>query len=213
MAEKMETLRGNRLEIIKKYVEGKDVLDIGCIDHNYHEAKNLKGDEWLHGFIHKYAQSCVGIDIEKGEVEKLKKDGYEVYCANAENFNLHRKFDVIVAGEIIEHLDNAGNLLLSVKKHLKKDGHFLITTPNPYWFKYVLRIFLYGEPKIREDHTCMFTPQTLAYLLGRFGFNVEKIYWTNYDDRWYKLAYWLSFFKYSNANFLIVANAGGRADE
>lgn len=204
----MKIKRGDRYDIIGKIVKGKTVLDIGCVDHNFKEAIKIKGGEWLHGFICKKAKKCIGIDIEKREVEKLKKIGYNCINADAENFNLKEKFDVIVAGELIEHIYNAGKFLEIVKRHLKKNGKFILTTPNPYFFKHILQILLKGRPHLRHDHTCIYDPQTLSYLLERHGFKVEDVYWTNFSPKKYKLGYWISYLGYLNANFLIISSLG-----
>ena len=43
---------------------------------------------------------------------------------------LGRKFDVIVTGEILEHLPNQGLFLENAERHLKKKGVQILTTPN-----------------------------------------------------------------------------------
>jgi 2-polyprenyl-3-methyl-5-hydroxy-6-metoxy-1,4-benzoquinol methylase len=183
---------------------------MGCVDHDYEEAMRIKKDHWLHDFIYRNSKKCIGIDIEKEGVEKLNKMGYKCMYGNVENFNFKEKFDVIVAGEIIEHLFNPGNFLECVKKHLKKNGKFIITTPNPYFFRYLLQIILRGKPNIRYDHTSMYNIQTLSYLLEQKGFKVEYIYWINFSPKKYKLGYWISYFGYFNANFLIISSLFGK---
>lgn len=191
--------KGNRLDIIEKFVSNKDVLDIGCVDHEFDNSNSL------HNFICSKAKSCIGIDIEREQIQKMVDKGYECYYADAENFNLGKKFDVIVAGELIEHLFNPGNFLNSVKKHMRKDSIFILTTPNPFFFKYILGAIFSNNPGIRDDHTCLFDVYTLSYFLDSHGFKIIDSYWINFSERKYKLAYWLSFLKYLNANFLIVA--------
>ena len=121
----------NRFELIKEICRGRDVLDIGCV-----------GDErpprWLHDHICKVAKNVIGIDNGTEGVKKLKKRGYNVMRANAEDLDLKRRFDVIVAGELIEHLDNPGLFFGCVRKHLREKGTLVITTPNAHWFRTVL---------------------------------------------------------------------------
>jgi 2-polyprenyl-3-methyl-5-hydroxy-6-metoxy-1,4-benzoquinol methylase len=204
--------KGNRNSIIERYIKGKNVLDIGCVDHDFEESMKSRGDDFLHAFISKKAKKCLGIDIEKKEIEKMNEYGYKCLHANAENFNLGKKFDVIVAGEIIEHLYNAGKFLESVKRHMNKESVFILTTPNPFFFKYILKAVIKGKPELRHDHTCIFDPQTLSYLMEKHGFEIIDIYWTNFSENKYKLSYWLSHFKYLNANFLIIAKLKGQYD-
>ena len=49
-----------------------------------------------------------GIDIDSVGIEHLLNRHYNVICDNVETMSLGRTFDVIVAGEIIEHLENPG---------------------------------------------------------------------------------------------------------
>ena len=158
-----------RFEIIKPYIEDKTVLDIGFCGSRY----KLEG--WLHLNIKKYAKSVFGIDRSKECIEFLREKEYDVEVANAENFNLNQKFDVIVAGELIEHLSNFQGFLKSVRKHLKEDGLLTLSTPNMFYFKEMLFLVLRGYPAVHEEHMRWFEEITLRQLLGRFGFSVEKI--------------------------------------
>ncbi len=60
--------------------------------------------------------------------------------ADVETMDLGETYDVIVAGDIIEHLSNPGRFLGAVSRHLNKEGVFLVTTPNPVTFLRVLEL-------------------------------------------------------------------------
>jgi len=172
MVLKGDVRMNERFKLIKPYIENKTVLDIGCCGSRY------KSEGWLHFNIKKYAKSVFGIDISKECIEFLKEKGYDVEVANAEDFNLNQKFDVIVAGELIEHLSNFQGFLNSVKKHLKEDGLLILTTPNMFYFKEALFLVLRGYPPVNPEHTCYFDEVTLRQLLNRFGFSIKKIMYT-----------------------------------
>jgi len=161
-----------RFKLIKPYIENKTVLDIGCCGSRY----KLEG--WLHLNIKKSSKNVFGIDKSKECIEFLREKGYDVEVANAENFHLNQKFDVIVAGELIEHLSNFQGFLNSVRKHLKEDGLLILSTPNMFYFREILFLILKGYPTVNPEHTCWFDEVTLQQLLGRFGFSVEKIMYT-----------------------------------
>ena len=161
-----------RFKLIKPYIENKTVLDIGCCGSRY----KLEG--WLHLNIKKSSKNVFGIDKSKECIEFLREKGYDVEVANAENFNLNQKFEVIVAGELIEHLSNFQGFLNSVRKHLKEDGLLILSTPNMFYFREILFLILKGYPTVNPEHTCWFDEVTLQQLLGRFGFSVEKIMYT-----------------------------------
>lgn len=172
----------DRFDLIKPYIEGKKVLDIGFCDWcDQLREKNVPfeiTEGWLHGYIEKHAKSVLGIDIAKECIDFLRDKGHNVKVANAENFDLNQKFDVIVAGELIEHLSNFQGFFNSVKKHLREDSLLILTTPNVFYFKEALFLVLRGYPIVNPDHTCWFDEITLRQLLNRFGFSVVKLLYT-----------------------------------
>jgi 2-polyprenyl-3-methyl-5-hydroxy-6-metoxy-1,4-benzoquinol methylase len=59
-----------------------------------------------------------------------------------------RKFELIIAGDIIEHLNCVGNMLSSARKVLAPGGDLIITTPNALAVKRVLgAVFLREETR------------------------------------------------------------------
>lgn len=170
------SMRG-RLKLIKPYIGNKDVLDIGCCNFCY-----FSGIEKMHYNLHdnlkNYCKTLKGIDISEEGVKFLREKGYNVEVGNAENFNLNQKFDVIIAGELIEHLSNFQGFFDSVKRHLKENGLLILTTPNMFYFKEILFLILRGYPAINPEHTCWFDEIALRQLLNRFSFSIEKIMYT-----------------------------------
>jgi len=167
-----------RFKLIKPYIENKTVLDIGCCGWYSHREGAFELEGWLHYNIKKSSKNVFGIDKSKECIEFLRDKGYDVEVANAENFHLNQKFDVIVAGELIEHLSNFQGFLNSVRKHLKEGGLLILSTPNMFYFQNTLFLILRGYPAVHKEHTCWFDEITLRQLLGRFGFSVEKIMYT-----------------------------------
>ncbi len=192
---------GDRMEIIKKYIKGRDVLDLGCVDH---DDETRKEHIWLHKFIVDNSRSTLGIDTEKEEIEKLKDIGYNVMYGNVENMVLGGEFDVIVAGELIEHLHNPGRFLINIKKNLKKEGFLILTTPNPYNFRNIYNILFKKTPKVRKDHTCYYCPQTISFLARKNGFSVVDVFWINRGHSFSKMALISLFRRWWSPNFLIV---------
>lgn len=159
-----------RMEFIKKYVINKEVLNVGCV--------GTASYEFLQKEISKIAKNVIGVDIDKKGLEKLKKMGYNVIYGDVQNpsFNLRKKFDVIVAGEIIEHLENAGIFLENMRKHLKNDKLLLLTTPNAREISYHLKR-IFGRIKDEKEfmdktHVCMYSKQTITQLLERYNFKI-----------------------------------------
>lgn len=169
-------LAKSRFELIKEYVKDKKVLDCGCVTHKVHD-KEWRKKWWLHDLIVKESKSCLGVDIEKLEIDKLKEEGYNLVCANVEKMELNEKFDCIVAGELIEHLSNPGLFLERVKAHLENDGIVIITTPNPFSIGLISRVALGLKYDVNYQHTCFFDTITIKQLFQRHGFIIKNYYW------------------------------------
>ena len=165
----------DREQIIKKYIINKDILDIGCVS-NQKEGAFRFGR--LHRFLVKHSNKVKGMDIDKEGIKALKKKNYDIVYGDAETFKLKHKFEVIVAGELIEHLSNQGLFLDSCNAHLKKDGLLIITTPNPYFFLKTVTDFV-NMLKINEQHTLLHHEITLRQILERHGFKVKGVFYTN----------------------------------
>ncbi len=83
-------------------------------------------------------------------------------------------FDVVLANDLLEHLENPKTALESIHKVLKIGGVLYITTPNLNAVR--RKIFSYADKK--EHHISMFTHKELMNLLNSLGFKIED-HWTS----------------------------------
>lgn len=139
-----------REKLIKKLTAGKDVLDVGAVGQN--SAYCL----WRE--IKSACRRLTGIDI-------APSDNPDVVIGNMETYDFKYKFEVIILGDIIEHVDNQGLLLDNVRRHLKPDGLLIITTPNAKW----PTVFTRTNP----THTLWHDKSTLSVILRRHGFVIS----------------------------------------
>jgi SAM-dependent methyltransferase len=171
----------DRFDVIRRYLQRSSVLDLGIVDAR--PAKGSTADRvtrhpnLLFRRIVEINPGAVGVDLDKEGIEALRRAGFNVVCADAQTMDLGRQFEVIVAGELIEHLDNPGGFLANVKRHLARDGVLILTTPNPFYAKQKWKIWRYGRPQVHEDHTCWFDPITLGGLIRRMGLDPFDGYW------------------------------------
>ena len=84
-----------------------------------------------------------------------------------------KPFEVIVAGEIIEHLSNPGLFSEGIKHLTSKNGIFIFTTVNAYCLRRFIRI-LFGIESVHPDHKFYFSHSTLTSLLERHRFKIKK---------------------------------------
>jgi SAM-dependent methyltransferase len=151
---------------------GKDVLDLGCVQH---ESDAYLNKNWLHKAIVNVAKSAVGLDLYHEGVVTLQKQGFNVVHGDAQNYDLGTKFDVVVAGDLIEHLSNFDGFFNSARKHLRPGGKFLIATPNPWHWVRCLTAARGKMVPVNPEHTTWFCPETVRLISGRFGFEAGEV--------------------------------------
>jgi cyclopropane fatty-acyl-phospholipid synthase-like methyltransferase len=165
----------DRNSLIADIVKGMSVLDVGCVDHS---IVSQSGGSWLHDDIKKSAARLKGLDCEKHAVESLNSMGYDIEVGFAEMFELNEKFDVVVAGELIEHIDNPAGFLRCAHNHLKDNGCIVLSTPNALCINYTIQNIMRGREGDHPEHLCIYSPTTLSRLLSRHGFHNTKCYFT-----------------------------------
>jgi predicted TPR repeat methyltransferase len=169
-------------DLLVRLTGGKNVLHLGAVGCTLGsiEEKLAFARRSIHGLLTRIS-TCVGIDIDKEGVRALTEAGIFDNLMTGDVQTLRREeiplpqIDVIVAGDIIEHLSNPGLMLESVARLSDASTLLIITTPNamglPNFSRYVLRRWVDGP-----DHVCAFNEFTLKNLLGRHGWLVTNLY-------------------------------------
>ncbi len=166
----MRKVYRTRWEFIEQYVHGKSVLDVGSAEllGTIHQHKEK---ESVHKRITDVAKKVIGLDINAVQVHALRERGYNIFEANAETFDLGQTFDVVVAGELIEHLSNPGAFLECTRRHLNENGTLVVTTPNRFSSAVFLSALLnniipsYNKPI--DKHVAYYDENCLQELLRR----------------------------------------------
>lgn len=146
----------------------------------------MKSGRWLHAQIAEVAAELKGIDIVADGIAWAQAQGYDAYNVDVQSesalaavHGLDRWADVIIAGELIEHLDAPGSFLRAVKQALAPSGALVVTTPNAYRPANTL-VAMTGRELIHPDHTGWHSPSTLRELGARAGYRVvESLYYQN----------------------------------
>ena len=175
----------HREAAITAMIAGKNVIHIGCSDHIQVIKEKIGYNTWLHKLITDNAESCIGIDIDKESIDYLKKElGYQnVLYGNILIDEIPeisaKKWDWVVFGEIIEHLDDPVNFLKIFKqKYGAYVASYIITVPNIYNKRQFRNMLKYREV-VNSDHRFWFTPYTISKVLASAGYNPEKITYSN----------------------------------
>lgn len=165
--------------ILDEIDEGKSILDLGCVDHSH---LNEKSHDWLHKYLYQKSKDVLGVDFEKKDVEILQKKGYNIIFGDVETMDLKKKFDIIIAGQLIPSLSNPGLFLDNVYKHLNDDGKFILTTANAWVFYRCVNAF-FGSNKLSAQHTTLNDRETLLQLLKRHNFEIVKFDYILYPKK------------------------------
>lgn len=111
----------------------KRVLDVGCAEGRLGEALKEQGVEWVEGVENDW-------DVYPKAKERLD----EVYVCDAGNlyFSPDRngaEFDVVVFGDILEHLEDPWGVVKSARRWLVPGGHIVVSIPNVGFADVVLK--------------------------------------------------------------------------
>lgn len=173
------------------------ILDAGCGNGEYMGAITRALPE----------AKTVGIDFSHEEVREAQKKGLSVKRANLEKKIPFPKanFDMVYAGEVIEHLYDPDSFVTEVNRVLKEEGYFIFSTPNLCaWFNRILfplgiqPLFLEMSTKSKligagvlrglkkeaepVGHIRIFTYRALKDLLEENGFEVKDARGALYDS-------------------------------
>jgi 2-polyprenyl-3-methyl-5-hydroxy-6-metoxy-1,4-benzoquinol methylase len=115
-------------DFLKDFVRGYSVLDIGAVAHSLERAQS---PAWKHNVIRSVATKVTGVDIVEEAVNALVTQGLDLRCIDATSeVDMGDRFERVVIGDVIEHVDSPVKLLQFAMRHLTPQGQILCTTPN-----------------------------------------------------------------------------------
>lgn len=169
-------------------VRDANVLHVGCTDWPL-TAERLRNGRLLHQKMCASSKHCVGIDLDGDGIRELKKlmPDHEFHEINAESIPessviCNQKWDIIVAGDVVEHMDNPGMFFRTARRLLNHEGTLIVTVPSSFSAKRFFWLSLTGIEQVHPDHTAYFSEATLTQIANRSGFKIVEIYgfqWTN----------------------------------
>lgn len=152
--------------------EGNNILDIGCHDGT------------LLSLVKNRNNNFFGLDASDWAVEQSRQKSVNVqqYFFD-DSYSLPYEdnfFDIVIAGEIIEHIYDTDFFLEEIKRILKPNGKLLISTPNIASFGRRIFLLLGLSPLIELSpnepgsvgHIRYFTFKTLKELLRKHNFKI-----------------------------------------
>lgn len=147
---------------VKKEIhEGSFVLEVGC------------GNGYGTSLLAKNGFNVVGLDIDEETIKEASKK-YQTQNCNFVWYDGKKipfeeeTFDFIVSFQVIEHVQDDIGFISEIKRVLKTDGTFFLTTPNRLY-----RLKPNEKPK-NPFHIREYSPQDFQGLLKK-GFNEAKV--------------------------------------
>ena len=131
----------------------------------------------LHSELAKVAASVTGVDINPSAIEIMRRTVPGRYVvADIMGPSLlkqfeNERFELIVLGDVIEHLDNCGLALRNLKTLLAPSGFMVISTANAFAFDTIAKMLIRYEA-VHDEHTCYFSYMTLKRTLEMNGLRV-----------------------------------------
>lgn len=164
--------RVERVEHLVAMARGRRVVHVGFVDAGCQDA-NRRSGTWLHEHLDRVSSSLVGIDLDEGGVVRARSAGYDAVAVDCTDPVALAAAGVtpgqlVIAGEVIEHLDAPGHFLEGMHALVAPHGQLVVTTPNAYGLLNVMASVLHREIN-HPDHVCMFTWRTLTNLAARHG--------------------------------------------
>lgn len=170
-----ESVRLELLELIPEKNRQGNMLEIGA----------GSGSTLMYAKQNGYAKKIYGIELNKIENSYQKSKEFECFLiGDIESMKLpfqKEQFDVILCGDVLEHLVNPYNLVKALKKYLKHDGIFIASLPNIRHFSALKEIVIKGDFKYVErgildkTHLRFFCKKNMVDLFVQNGYKIDSI--------------------------------------
>lgn len=167
----------DRIEFLVGASRGLRVIHVGFADARYRHLQK-ESESWLHEHLGEVASSLVGVDVDVAGVEEARSLGFEAYAADCCDREALAGLglepgDVVIAGELIEHVRCPGDLLGALHVLCRPGGTLIVTTPNASGWVNPMAA-LAGYEVNHPDHVVLFTWSTLTNLLQQEGWDPQR---------------------------------------
>lgn len=172
----------SRERFLIEAARGKKVLHLGFVG----DRVLGPGERSLHEHLLEVASELWGVDLDTAGVaafiERHPREASRTFVGDAcalQLLPITDRFEIIVAGDLIEHLLAPKTLLDSCERVLAPGGRVVLTTPNALGLLNVLRA-RDGFERVNPRHTLWFSVSTLEEFARQSNWSVES-HRTGYD--------------------------------
>ena len=153
-----------RIKILKKYKKKGSLLDFGC------------GTGW---FLEEAKKHYDVMGVEYSDIIRdWLKEKFNI-STSKDGKDIKKKFDIITAFDVIEHVPNPLNFLKDLKKKLKKNGIIFIYTPNidSLGFAYLKE----KNNLLNPHHLCYFNNKSFEFMCAKANMKVIETQYKGLD--------------------------------
>jgi 2-polyprenyl-3-methyl-5-hydroxy-6-metoxy-1,4-benzoquinol methylase len=165
---------GGHAKLLALVGEGKRVLDVGCSSGYLARPLVAKGC------------TVIGLERDPAAAEEARSICEDVLVGDVETMELpfaDASFDVVLCGDLVEHLRDPEAFLVRARPLLRPDGRLVLTTPNVANWSMRLGLLAgrwrYTERGILDrTHAHLFTRKTLVETIERAGYRLDVLDFT-----------------------------------
>jgi 2-polyprenyl-3-methyl-5-hydroxy-6-metoxy-1,4-benzoquinol methylase len=160
---------GSQMKLIELVDPPARVLDVGC------------STGYLAQRLQERGATVIGIELDERAAELARRFCEAVYVGDIETMELpfdSQSFDVVLCGDLIEHLREPQGVLARLRPLLRPGGRLVLSTPNIA--NWAMRLsLLFGRFRYTDwgildrTHTHFFTRKTLRETLEAAGYRIE----------------------------------------
>jgi 2-polyprenyl-3-methyl-5-hydroxy-6-metoxy-1,4-benzoquinol methylase len=193
--QKFNLLRKKQVEdmakLVKSYRGEGRLLEIGC------------GDGRLSGLLSNVFD-VTAVDVSGSAIEKARKmiDMKSLRIMDIEKEFPEGKYDVVLALNVLEHLERPDTVIVKIRESLRKGGVFIFSVPNNYYLGKLTTMIMNWFDK---THMSTLERNEWIDLVINLGFKPLQIL----NGAIYK-PFRLEFVKYVASTMVVIAEKSGR---
>ncbi|MGY4884240.1 MAG: class I SAM-dependent methyltransferase [Nanobdellota archaeon] len=143
-----------------------------------------------------YEMKKLGLEVYGIEPGDFDEQGSKKYKLNIKKSDLIKTnypnefFDIITMNHVLEHTNNPHEIIIKIKRILKKNGIFILSVPNSNCLAYKL----FGKNWHQLDvprHLINYSNKNLRFILEKHGFKVLKVRYNSRPNQFVMPLYFL----------------------
>lgn len=151
------------VERLARFAPGRGLLDVGAGQGEFALAALQSGFDYT------------GIEVIPAYANSVQRlIGHRIYCANVMEIELETRYDIVVAGDVIEHVEDPWQFIRKIKSFLSDESILWLSTPDMFAPYHKLNPDADAMPR-EVWHLNYFTKASLEMLLREEGLAVVDL--------------------------------------